>query len=88
MQLAIEQQKNNIIFRSFYLIFGVLLTLLGLSEIFADGGELLLGLGGVIVGTLFTIHSIFVLRKWIIYLKAFKEEKKKKVFDDKTDRTT
>jgi Ca2+/Na+ antiporter len=82
MQGGIEQQKTNIAFRSLYLFFGVLVVLLAISLIVSNK-EYIFGIVTLIVGILFTIHSVFVLRKWIKYYKIFKEEKNKKIFDTK-----
>ena len=85
MQSEIGGQRDNIIIRSVYLFFCLLIVGFGLSIIFSNGGDWLFGLVVLVVGISFTVHSVFLLRKWIRYLKFFKEEKKKKVFDKETD---
>ena len=84
MQIEINRQKNNIIFRSVYLFFSVLIICFGLTLIFSNK-EYLLGIVILFAGILLTIYSIFLLKKWLVLLKTFKEEKKKKVFDNKMD---
>jgi len=81
MQSGVEQQTTNIIFRSFYLFLSIMIILFGLNMIFSNK-EYLWGSVIFIVGIFLSIYSIFVLRKWIIYRKTFKEEKKKKVFEE------
>ena len=85
MQSAVTQQATNIIFRSVYLFMSVLIILFGGTLIFSNK-EYLWGSVTLILGILLSIHSVLVLRKWIAYRKIFKEEKKKKVFEDETDR--
>ena len=84
IQIEIDQQKNNIVFRSVYLFFGMLVICLGLTLIFSNK-EYLFGIVALLIGILLTIYSIFLLKKWLVLLKTFKEEKKKKVFDNETD---
>ena len=81
MQIKINQQKDNIIFRSVSLFFGVLIICFGLTLIFSNK-EYLFGIVLLFAGILFTVYSIFLLKKWLVLLKTFKEEKKKKFFDD------
>lgn len=80
IQDEIDQQRSNIGFRLVYLVFGVLVFLASIT-LFLNG-EYLFGAIVLIFSLGFIIHSIFVLRKWISYLKFFKEEKKKNIFDE------
>lgn len=73
---GVELQKNNIIIRS-VMLFALILGLTGFIYILITEEKyllsaifLLLGIGGV-------IYSIHLLKKWISYLKYFKEEKQK-----------
>jgi Ca2+/Na+ antiporter len=83
-EVGIKTQQSNIAIRAVLLFFGVLVTVFGVGMIVSNR-EYLFGSILLIVGVLFTIHSIFVLRKWIALLKVYKKEKKKNVFDEETD---
>jgi Ca2+/Na+ antiporter len=67
-------QKNNIIIRSVYLLFSIVLFIGGIS-ILVDRVDLF---GTIItaLGVLSTIYSVFLLRKWIALLKFYKRDKK------------
>lgn len=72
VKAVIEQQRNNIAIRGVYLFFCVLITLFGVAMLIEKeylGGAVLL-----LLGALFTTHSIFLLRKWILLLRALKKE--------------
>jgi Ca2+/Na+ antiporter len=84
MEVGIKSQQDNIAIRTVHLFFGVLLTVLGVLMIVSNR-EYLFGSIGLVIGVLYTIYSIFLLRKWISLLKVYKEEKKKNVFDEETD---
>jgi fatty acid desaturase len=86
IRARIRQQNDNIAFRCVYLLLGLLITAGGLSIVFSGGGGWVFGLVISIIGILFTIHSVVVLRQWIALLKIFKEEKKKITFDRDADK--
>lgn len=73
-----QLQIQNIIFRCVYLFFGILLTLGGLSITFSSKGIEYFGIFIFLIGALFTVYSIFTLRKWILLYKIFKREQVKK----------
>lgn len=74
MQGEINQQRSNIGFRIVYLSLGILVFLLSISLIVSNKEYLYGGLT-LLFSIIFITHSIFVLRKWILYLRFFKEEK-------------
>jgi Ca2+/Na+ antiporter len=81
MQSEIEQQKANIVYRSLVLFFSILLVLLSITFI-VSSKKYISGTIALIVSVISTIYSVFRLRKWIAYYKTFKEEKKKKIFEE------
>jgi putative Ca2+/H+ antiporter (TMEM165/GDT1 family) len=67
-------QKNNIMIRSVHLLLGVLLIIFGI--ILLMDRAYLFGAILTALGVLYTIYSVFLLRKWIALLKFYKEERK------------
>ena len=82
MQDAKQSQIQNIIFRSVYLTFGVLLTLCCFSTIISEKKINYFGVGIFVFGILFSLYSIFLLRRWISLYKFFKKETTRKDFDE------
>ncbi|KFC19541.1 hypothetical protein IO90_09660 [Chryseobacterium sp. FH1] len=83
MQDEKQQQIQNIIFRSFYLFLGICLTLGGLSVVVFEKEVNYFGMVIFILGALFSMYSIFRLRRWIYLHKYYKKEATtKKVFGD------
>lgn len=82
MEAAAQLQIQNIIIRSVYLVFGIILTLGGFSIIFDSKEVQYFGIVIITTGLLFSIFSLFMLRKWILLYKQFKMEKKVKIFED------
>ena len=83
MQDEKQQQIQNIIFRSFYLILGLLLTLGGFSIAVSEKKINYFGVAIFVFGVLFSIYSIFLLRRWILLYRYYKKETTKKVSDKK-----
>jgi predicted anti-sigma-YlaC factor YlaD len=67
-------QKNNIMIRSVYLLLCVLLIIFGI--ILLVDRSYMFGAIMTALGVLLTIHSVFVLLKWIALLKFYKGERK------------
>jgi hypothetical protein len=67
-------QKNNIIIRSVHLLLGVLLIIFGI--ILLMDRAYLFGVILTALGVLYTIYSVFLLRKWISLMKFHKGNKK------------
>ena len=69
---AKKVQVQNIIFRSFHLLFAILLTLGGLSVAVGEKDINYFGVFIFVFGILACIFSIYRLRKWIRLYKFFK----------------
>lgn len=82
MEEAKKTLTSNIIIRSVYLSFGILLALGGLSIVLAEDDISYFGIVILVLGILHSIYSIFVLREWVFLYQVFKK-KAKENFPDK-----